>query len=1363
VSTAGSDPSRDTGPSAGPGGPPDGDPRADRVAAAVKAWTRHLVDLGGRNTLLWYRDLPTGTLDLTTAHPAGLARLMAGTRTTLSTLVREPGAHDEALRRTRAIAAKSRELQEERGISTGFLALGLATWSLGPSIPRTPAAPVLLRPVTLRPTGAAERDYVLDLGPDVELNPVLVHYLATEQGLTLDVDGLEELATSSGSVDPFPVYAALSAACEGVPEFSVAPRLVLGTFSYAKLPMVADLAAQGADLADHDVVAALAGDPDAMRAVRSELPDRGEPLDQDPDLDRTILDADSSQQEAIEAVREGSHLVIHGPPGTGKSQTIANLVAALAADGKRVLFVAEKRAAIDAVLGRLDRVGLGDLVLDLHDGAQSRRRTAQQLATGLDLARSIRPAPTSDRPMPSDTLSAVAASRGVLLDHLAAMHEVRAPWGVTVFETQEAISALAARPRPPRCRVRLRGRPLADLDRERVAELGARLAGAAAVGAWGGDEPGADPWFGARIRTPEEAVEAREITARLAGGALDRLSRTIDDVFSGVDLPRATGLRDWGATLTTVARVRETLEVFRPEVFDVPLDDLVAATGDRAYRTSHGIEFGWLERRSLVRQARRLLRPGPPPQDLHGALIEASAQRSTWRELAGAGGRPELPVELDLAQAAYDDVVDDLTWLDARLAPDEAPRLLDTDLDALRVRLAALDARPDRLAVVPTVIGALDELEAAGLGGVVADLADRRVDPDDVGAELEFVWWTSVSEELMLTDPRIAGHHGDRLRRIASDFAVADADLVRDNAARVRDAVAGHVRRTVEDDPAAESLLRTEAAKSRRHRSLRELLPVAGRLATTARPCWVMSPLVVASVLPPGRWFDVVVFDEASQIPPPEAISAISRAHQVVLAGDARQLPPTTFFTTVTDGGDEAPDAPTEGAESVLDVLAALLPSRRLTWHYRSLDERLIAFANAELYDGGLVTFPGTGTEPVLRHEVVEGSGVPHDGSGGVESTQAEVERVVALALEHARTRPEESLGVIALGIRHAARLEDALRDALSDEPEPVQAFFADRADEPFFVKNLERVQGDERDAIILSVGYGKTPHGRVLHRFGPLSAEGGERRLNVAVTRARRRMVLVSSLVADDLDPSKLKSRGAQLLRDFLRYAAAGGGPTAPAEKRAGHPGRSVVIGELARGLRTHGLVVHEEYGASSDPIDLAVEDPRQPGRLALAVESDGSAYAAMRSARDRDRLRPEHLGRLGWRHLRVWSSDVFRDPAPDIARIVAAAEGREEAPDEPAADAVVPEEGEAGRHPEDRSGDDGSDPSETSEGEPSPAGASAPASGAEGPRTGRIRRRGRRAPDQSTDDTDAGWGEYTDESAHDRWLREQRPPHWE
>ena len=400
------------------------------------------------------------------------------------------------------------------------------------------------------------------------------------------------------------------------------------------------------------------------------------------------------------------------------------------------------------------------------------------------------------------------------------------------------------------------------------------------------------------------------------------------------------------------------------------------------------------------------------------------------------------------------------------------------------------------------------------------------------------------------------------------------------------------------------------------------------------------------------QYFDVVLFDEASQVLPEDAVPALLRASTAVVAGDQNQLPPTTFFDLSGDDEDEAESASAvEGFESLLDQMIGLIEKPwSLDWHYRSLDESLIAFSNRHIYGDRLITFPGAGGPPALSHVLV--SFIP-DQDGQEESSSVEVRRVVELVLKHAAERPSETLGVIAMGIKHARRVEAAVDHALLLRPD-LEAFFAEDKNERFFVKNLERVQGDERDAIILTIGYGKDRSGRLLYRFGPLNVKGGERRLNVAITRARRQMTIVSSFDHRDMDPDRTKARGADLLRLYLEYAASRGKLLGDQGQMA-FPDNSFEA-DVQNALRSKGIELIPQYGVSKYRIDFVAKHPKRPGRLVLAVECDGASYHSAYTARDRDRLRQQHLEALGWRFHRIWSTEWFMRRDQEIDRAVAA-----------------------------------------------------------------------------------------------------------
>lgn len=1247
------------------------DARRRQVAKAVTRWTDQLIDLSGRNQLLYHRTLKTGTLDLAQASAPSLAALLSEMPVRLSQLFPDAPHSEEALARGRGVHRRAQAHFEERGIDTLFLALGMATWTTSTSS-ATPAAPVLLRPVRLQPRGAARNDFDVRLHGDWQVNGTLLHLLRTEFAVHIDPDDLLALLDTTTDLDTAPLFGELAETAADVPGFAVADAAIIGTFAYTKLPMVADLRDNIAQLAAHDLIAAVAGvegAQEALRELRRHDVDASRPDTIPPDEEFLILDADASQHAAVNAALDGQPVIIQGPPGTGKSQTIANLIASLSARGMRALFVAEKRAAIEAVTTRLDRAGLADLVMDLHGGVTSKRALAEELGATVERIGRV---PATEYPELHHELE---TNRAALAAHSAALHEPRDPWELSLFTVNQRLLGL---PGDAVTTLRFTGTQLTELD-----AATARAAREALTEWVTLSEPlisEQSAWTGAVVTTREDARAALDLVTELAHSTVAAAVDHLDRIRAVTDLPTPPTIDAWCQPLAVLRGIAQTAMRFDEGVFDLDLDPLIDALDPAAARWPRRAMAHLFDR--TFREARQTLlarwvgaeRPGVA--ELRDAALEARNQLTLWRQLGGTE-MPTPPADLDAAVAAHETLLRRLAALNEHMGRRD---LTVRPHDRLTDDLEALLSDEITLFRLPRAYELEAWLADHHLTTLVRAVKSGDIDPANAAAVFHHAWLESIRATITAHDPRLSDFDGALAHERAMRFRAADARHIEVTAERVRRAVAEHATRVRDRHADQDDLLARQVRRRRGHLSLRALFEQAPDVLTALRPCWAMSPLVVSQTLPPTQLFDVVIFDEASQVLPADAVPALLRAPQAVIAGDRRQLPPTTFFdATADDEPDDDDDGGlTVGFESILDVLDTVLRSYLLTWHYRSRSEPLIAFANHHVYNGRLTTFPGARITDCLRHEAVR----QRPGATDTRSNDVEVRRVVDLMIEHARTRPEETLGVIALGRYHAGRIEAALRERLDDLADrSLDAFFDDTAPERAFVKNLERVQGDERDAIILTIGYGRGADGQLRYRFGPLLTDGGERRLNVAITRARQRLTLVSSFTHADMDPGRSAAAGVTLLRRYLRYVESGGQHL---DEVSIETDVDPLTADIAAHLEHIGLPVTAAHGSSGLRIDVAVAHPHDPDRMVLAVEADGPGYQAAATTRDRDRLRREALHRLGWRHHRVWSTDWCRDPVAQTHAIAMAYDeacreidgfpGRERSDDEEAGDEAAP-----------------------------------------------------------------------------------------
>lgn len=1222
---------------------------ADRTAIPFAVWQRRLVDTTRRNTLLYFRDLKKGTLDLSGAPADAIRRLLSGEAIALTSLAPNQTS-DNVGGRAVTLHRRAGVNHDEKGIDTLHVAFGLASWPIAGG-GASPAAAVLLLPAVIDLRGRDGRRAQIRATGDLTVNGALTHMLSEVHGIRLTSEDIFPEAEEPTA--PAAAFERLALAAADLPGFIVAPRIVVGNFAFQKLAMLEDMRANTDAMARHAVIAALTGDSDARaKTLATRQPINVAAFDAvRPEDEFLVLDADSSQQRVVAAVASGQSGVIQGPPGTGKSQTIVNLIATLAARGQRVLFVAEKRAALDVVARRLDRLGLAALTLDLHGADLTRKQHMAKVASALAAVRQTSAVDASE------LHASLAKSRSALADHARRVNAPRSPSGLSEY-------ALAGRllGSDPESRIGLRWRG-ADLDRltapaaERV-RLALAEASARAELITRRHPSG---WARAQLEDGRMAEQAVDAAARLARERLPTLTATLERLALDAGLNLKASLGSAEGALSVMLRVQRMTALYYPSVFALDFKQLIPALQPGSALARHV----WSSLTSAAyRAARRSLLALRRSGTVSAADLLMEAQQVAialreWRAVAEPGRQPVVSDALGAAQDAYTHVRSDLAILGLALGADVVRTWQDEPIPQLRERLAALVTEANVAYAIPRVRELERAIRLAGAGAFLDEIRAGVSDPATWIARFDYAWHASCHERVLAEDRHIAGFMPIAHDRLIAEFRELDRLHLSMSAARTRRAHAERAIAVMNAHPDQTANVRREAEKKARHKPLRRLFAEAPEVLTALFPCFMASPLSVSQLLAGDRpYFDVVVFDEASQVLPEDAVCAILRARNVVVAGDKHQLPPTRFFVGGNEDDDQAEEETNtvEGFESLLDEMSAFLEPWMLEWHYRSRDERLIAFSNRNIYQNRLVTFPSPRGGAALRHVLVQAVVSSEDGSGPAASentSMQEARRVVELILEHAQALPNETLGVIALGITHARRIEELLDAALEARPE-LSDFFEESRPEKFFVKNLERVQGDERDAIILSVGYAKDAGGKLPYRFGPLIQEGGERRLNVAVTRARSRMTLVSSFDHTDMDPDRSRSRGVELLRAYLLYASDQSGGAAD-----GHSGRSAdgVADDVIDALRRRGLTVVAGLGTAQDPIDLAVGDARNTGEFTLALETDGADYARLPTVRDRDRLRAQQLESLGWRYRRVWSPAWLadRERQADAARDLA------------------------------------------------------------------------------------------------------------
>lgn len=1229
-------------------------------------------------------------------------------------------AYINPIKALRNIAKKAKTAVEETGVNIAYMAFGFIHWTEEENSQYVMRAPVLLAPISIENDSAIDPYYIKMTDSEIIVNPTFSFKLKNDYGIELpDYD--------DENVDDY--LAKIEERLSKL-KWTITKECKVGIFSFLKINMHKDLKDNAAKILKNKSVRSLLGEEDVDSVAGDGIDDRTST--NTPIQLHNVVDADSSQTEAIEMARSGKSFVLQGPPGTGKSQTITNIIAECLADNKKVLFVSEKLAALNVVYDKLKKAGLEEFCLELHSHKANKKEVITELCHTLKAKKSA----VSDRAQKE--VEAKIYAQKELDEYAVELHKIRPTINKTLYQLYEEVSACRKTPDVEFIIKEIKSKGEDYINKAENA-LTRYIKYIPSVGY----DYHQNIWYGyvysdssyqlkAQLKLDfKDVINLCDQLRELNNTISEKYSISAKNIYQGYALRKffkqaktsrfiTPALLNSFCLANVLNTVKEMSDLAKEilsnkqkidEIFD---EDIYKLDGQSLYKRLSKKFNGFFSRlfsgeyKRISGELKLCKKDGKKVKYKVAVsmmdILRIYQQKTCEFNVLEEKIKAQIGSAYDGVTTNFDALLAELesltkihaTGIDfANLANlsnqefiaeqkdfailsdrfetsfnrfEEAEKRIVAkfNLNEYNVRAVALDVltekyqgcidsidKLDNWCEFVKLLNILNELE---LRAYVDYTINQKISVEHILSAYKKAFYTQWVDVILHESPILI-----TLSRIPHDetvrlFKAKDELNFEINKAKIKAKLsAQRPNLDMVAQGSAIAILLREGEKKRKQKGIRMLLEEIGELVQTLKPCFLMSPLSVSTFLSSDIKFDVVVFDEASQIFPQDAIGAIYRGKQLIVVGDSKQMPPSNFFNSasVQDENDDEPDDVTD-FESILDIGATAFPQKRLKWHYRSRFESLIAFSNKNFYDNDLITFPSSKQD-------TDGIGVDYFYVNGVfdrktKTNRTEAEKIVDLVFENIEKYPERSLGVVAFSISQQNLIDRLIAKRRQQDPSKEPFFKSDKA-EPFFVKNLETVQGDERDTIIFSIAYGKDSQGRLLLNFGPVNREGGERRLNVAFTRAKYNVQLVSSMHYTDIDLSRTQSVGARLLREYLDYAE--NGEIALQRSVSVNPFEeydSEFEMEVCEFLRENGFSVDTQVGCSSFKIDLALKYPNSSDYL-LAIECDGAAYHSSRSARDRDRLRQEILERMGWKFYRIWSTDWFRNKRVEQERLLNAA----------------------------------------------------------------------------------------------------------